>query len=392
MHSILFAALVAVGLSVSAKPEFSVSQIGQKSAQHIICDLDGDGLKDLVLISNFNLSIFYQDRKQGFSRDPQQSCQLAARPCIVWPAKLGPSAESLLLMTSEGVTQLSFSNRASPPAFEQIIKQSTLIPDSVEETNVACISFSAESGSSWPAILLPAPDGIHIWRHDQEWRQVQLLSHAIETRLRPSLINPGFSLSSALNLSIGDVNGDGRDDLIVRRNEVGRTNTYSLYLQQTNGLFGPEPAMSYADKAAPHTWLCWADLNRDGHLDLIKSTWLNEPSFLPGISSGKVMVRTYIADANGGIPAEPQRVFRKSDWTAALPVLDVDGDGFPDLVLGYSLLDTREGVRKQIAVLMSQLQNCLARAACRTRGDREYRILQACVGWRRRRYGELAIV
>jgi hypothetical protein len=29
---------------------------------------------------------------------------------------------------------------------------------------------------------------------------------------------------------------------------------------------------------------------------------------------------------------------------------------------------------------LSQLQNCLARAAYRTRGDREYRILQACVG------------
>jgi hypothetical protein len=31
---------------------------------------------------------------------------------------------------------------------------------------------------------------------------------------------------------------------------------------------------------------------------------------------------------------------------------------------------------------MSQLQNCLARPAYRTRGDREYRILQACVGRR----------
>jgi Ca2+-binding RTX toxin-like protein len=42
-----------------------------------------------------------------------------------------------------------------------------------------------------------------------------------------------------------------------------------------------------------------------------------------------------------------------------------------------SLLTTGDSVG---GYKMSQLQNCLARAAYRTRGDREYRILQACVG------------
>ena len=79
-------------------------------------------------------------------------------------------------------------------------------------------------------------------------------------------------------------------------------------------------------------------------MDLIKSVWLNEPSFLPGIPSGKVLVSTYIADEHGRIPAEPQQVFRKNDWTAALPVVDVDGDGFLDLVLGYSHIEDKEGV------------------------------------------------
>jgi hypothetical protein len=341
--------MLAIGSSADAKPEFSVSQPAGQSWKHIVCDLDGDGLKDLVLISNFNLSIFYQDRKQGFAREPQQTYRLAMHPCIVWPAKLGRTSESLVLMTSDGINELIFTNRTSAPALEQIIQQQTLIPNTTEETNLASLSFLAQSGGDWPLLLLPASDGIHAWRHEKEWRQIQVISHSTETRLRPSLINPGYAISCALNLSIGDVNGDSRDDLIVRRNEGGRTNVYILYLQQTNGMFGPEPAMIHADKGEPHTWLCWADLNRDGRVDLIKSTWLNEPSFLPGVSSGKVMVRTYFADARGRIPSEPQRVFRKSDWTAALPVLDVDGDGYPDLVLGYSLLDTREGVRKQVA-------------------------------------------
>jgi FG-GAP-like repeat len=147
---------------------------------------------------------------------------------------------------------------------------------------------------------------------------------------------------------VGDVNGDGRDDVIVRRSQLGRTNLYSLYLQQTNGRLALDPALTYADKAEPFAWLCWADLNRDGKVDLIKSRWLNAPSFVPGIPSGKALVSIYIADAHGKIPSEPRQVFRKNDWLPMLPVVDVDGDGYPDLVLGYFQMDSREGLRKQI--------------------------------------------
>jgi hypothetical protein len=69
---------------------------------------------------------------------------------------------------------------------------------------------------------------------------------------------------------------------------------------------------------------------------------------VPGHSSGKVLVRTYLADEHGRIPAEPQQVFRKNDWTPAVPIVDVDGDGFLDLALGYSPVDTREGIRKEL--------------------------------------------
>src|SRR5439155_25589186 len=80
----------------------------------------------------------------------------------------------------------------------------------------------------------------------------------------------------------------------------------------------------------------------------IKSVCLKEPSFLPGVPSAKVLVSTYIADEHGGIPAEPQQVFRKSDYKAALPVVDVDGDGFLDLVLANRHMDSREDVTRII--------------------------------------------
>jgi hypothetical protein len=336
--------------SAQAKPKFNVSEVAGPCQQLMICDLDGDGLKDLVLMDDTNLSIFYQDPQRGFTREPQQSHHLEPRPCLVWAAKLGGPAGSLLVMTSDGVTELYFTNRTGPPAIRQIILQPTIVPeamDAADGANAMYFPLSVETGRDWPLLLVPAADGIQVWQHRDEWRQAQVISNSIEARLQLSVTNPGYTRSLGFDLSVGDVNGDGRDDLMVRHSN-GWTNTYSLYLQQTNGRFALEPALTYADKGEPFSWLCWADLNRDGKVDLIKSIWLNEPSFIPAVPSGKVLVSTYIADEHGRIPAEPQQVFRKYDWTPVVPVVDVDGDGFPDLVLGYSHIEDKEGLRKMI--------------------------------------------
>jgi hypothetical protein len=336
-------------LSAQARPKFNVSEVAASCQQLMICDLDGDGLKDLVLMDDTNLSIFYQDPKRGFSREPQQTFRLDPRPCLVWAAKLGGPAESLLVMTSDGITELCFTNRTGPPAIRQIIRQPTIVPDAAEGTNAMYLPLSVKTDRDWPLLLVPAADGLQVWQHRGEWRQAQVIGHAGDASLWPSVDNPGYTSSLEFDLSVGDVNGDGRDDLMIKRSNVGRTtNTYSLYLQQTNGLFALEPALTCADKVEPHSWLCWADLNRDGNVDLIKGRWLNEPSFWPMLPSGKVLVSTYIADEHGRIPAEPQQVFRKYDWTPAVPVVDVDGDGFPDLVLGYSHIEDKEGFRKMI--------------------------------------------
>jgi hypothetical protein len=336
--------------SAQAKLKFNASEVAGPCQQLMICDLDGDGLKDLVLMDDTNLSIFYQDPQRGFTREPQQTCHLEARPGLVWAAKLGGPTRSLLVMTSDGVTELCFTNRTGPPASRQIIRQATIVPeamDAAEGTSAMSLPLSVETGRDWPLLLVLAADGIQVWQHRDEWHQAQVISNSIEASLKLSVTNPGYNRSLGFDLSVGDVDGDGRDDLMVRRSN-GWTNTYSLYLQQTNGRFALEPALTYADKGEPFSWLCWADFNRDGKVDLIKGIWLNEASFLPGVPSGKVLVSTYIADEHGRIPAEPQQVFRKNDWTAAVPVVDVDGDGFPDLVLGYSHIEDKEGLRKMI--------------------------------------------
>jgi len=344
---------VLCGWPAFAKPAFTTSELEGQGSELLWCDLDGDHLADAVLSDRTNLSIFFQDAKAGFTRKPQQQFQLANRPVIVWPARLGRKAESLLLLTSDGVTELRFPNRTDPPVSEPIIQLPTIIPDKLDaedETGVRFFPLSASTGTDWPLLLVPAADGLQVWQHRGTWQPAQIIRLTGNASILPVMDNdnPGYVRSFGLSLSLDDVNGDGRDDLMVMREGANGRQIYSLYLQETNGLFNSEPALIYTNTADWRTTLAWMDLNRDGKLDLLESTISDEPSFVPGLQSGKVLVAAYLADEHGRIPPKPQQVFRKQDWSPFLPMVDVDGDGFMDLVLGYIPIDSRDGVRNMI--------------------------------------------
>ena len=335
--------------AATGKTRFLDSELREHGSDLLHADLDGDQLQDLVLVASNHLSIFYQDASKGFRREPDQELPLEKEPALICPAKLGRSAASLLLLRSDGVTELSFTNSAGPVTERQIIKQQTLIPGVLDaQTPFMRFPFVALTKDSWPLILLPVDGGLQVWRHHESWQVVQLLSDSLRTRLWPSLRKPGYTQILNLDLSLDDLNGDGRDDLLAGRSEPDGAYSYRFRRQTDDEQFEPEPAMTHTEKPDQDSWLCWMDLNRDGQLDLIKSISTGQPWFLPGEQSGKVVVCIYLADAQGRLPIKPTRVFRKNDAMPKVPVADVDGNGYADIVLGSAPFDTREGLRKMI--------------------------------------------
>lgn len=339
-------ALLGACASAQAKPKFHASEVTGISGNLIQCDLDGDGLKDLVQPGHLKLSVHYQNSKGVFTKEPQQTKDWDGRPSLIWAAKLGKASETLLFMTSDGVDELSFPDRTNPAVLLPIINQQTIVPDDALRTSAKHLSLSARTAEKWPLLLVPSPGGLQIWQHRDKWIQVQTIGSAIDARQMPTA--SGFTTSLAFDFSISDVNGDKREDLIIRRSHARGVKQFSLYLQQTNGLFPTEPSLTHLDNTDLRSWLCWADLNRDGKVDLLKSVGVNERSFVPGIPSAKVVVRTYIADSTGKIPSEPKQLFRKNDFNFTLPVVDVDGDGSLDLVLFFRHMDNRDDVAKLV--------------------------------------------
>ena len=123
------------------------------------------------------------------------------------------------------------------------------------------------------------------------------------------------------SVATGDLDGDGRADLVVSNTGIG---TVSTLLGQGDGHFGPEHEFTAGSGAA---WLALGDLDLDGKLDVVVA---NPYSTQPAPSSLSLLL------GNGDGTLQPQVVIPLNPAPAAVAVADFDADGNPDIAAAAS--------------------------------------------------------
>jgi hypothetical protein len=341
---LLFAADLAAAGSGGFK--FTAYEILSKPDEMLFVDFDGDGLDDIATIDGGNLQFFFQDARRGFGKTAGLVFRLGEAPSLLWRARLREGAgEDVLVMTSKGVSSIKFVDRKTPPVVTSVIERETILPGKCREPAAFFYAFSARTAAGGPLVMVPTGEGLEVWRRDPQWRRASVL--AVTDNVRMNAEGLGYARSWHLESSIGDVNNDGLDDVVVCK--VGDAVTsVEVYLQATDGSLPTKPSAIMKGKADWRSWTGAADLNGDGLVDFVTGVRGMDPGIIPGTVSGKVIVRIFLAGADGKLPAEAQYLFRKSDWIASVPLVDIDGDGFYDLVLGYNSFDTREDIMRSL--------------------------------------------
>jgi hypothetical protein len=346
--------LVALPASAARPPRFDQRrlQVEGDVLSVVPADLDGDGRVDLLAVYRTGLP---PHRKRFFAVFWNQGRSFSARPDQVIPVDDdatcafevadvdGQPGAEILTITPRGVDARTVRGRqvGGPTA---LIKTPTLFlqPTQGELPRLPMAHDLAAAGSH--ELLVPAMGALEIWRRTAAGQvRAARLPVTMESQARALGRNRGPRGSGSAGplmvsysfpaITVADVNGDGRNDIVAALED-----RMTVHYQGPDLSFPERPSLQrdFAARTATELTdmssaaaLTVTDIDGDRVADVVvrKQT-------ARGISSAATTSLVYFGRRGGGYPERPDQVIRNEGASGTeVELFDVTGDGRTDLVV-----------------------------------------------------------
>jgi hypothetical protein len=130
---------------------------------------------------------------------------------------------------------------------------------------------------------------------------------------------PVYASADVDDMALADVNGDGILDLLTAETPVTSASVVRVLLGDGQGGFTPQGLMVFSGGATQLGPLVTADLNGDGHLDVIVADFVGGP------------VAVFLGNGDGSFG--PNKQFSAGQTPRSIAAGDLNGDGIVDLAI-----------------------------------------------------------
>mgnify|MGYP003286507425 CR=1 FL=1 len=243
---------------------------------------------------------------------------LANKPSNVALADLNKDGRLDLIVASEEArtVEVMFAEKADVP-FRAASAQTVKLPESPGELVVGDVN-----GDGWPDLAVD---------HHDSYNVTLLLGNANGSfALAPNspIVMKKAQHPHTHGLGVGDLNGDGKLDLATVNNE---DNDISVAFGDGRGGFIIAPRSPFAVGPSPYP-LTIGDVNSDGRLDIVANASATGPKRAQQLAASRALA-LLINDGQGGFNRRDVPLRTGQPWFAVIG--DVNGDGKPDLVASH---------------------------------------------------------